>query len=293
MSTPAGEQGVERPWSGRGGRRLLRRSARLADPDRRPAPPWPVVATGVVAACLLSLPLLALVVEAPWSSAVDQLRSPAAGEALRLSLVTSLLAVLVAFALGVPLAWVQARVDYRGRSLVRAVTTLPLVLPPVVGGIALLLAFGRRGLAGPALGAIGVQLPFSTAGAVAAEAFVALPFLTLTVEGGLRQVDRRLEDAARTLGASRWDVFRTVTMPLVRPSLTAGAVLAWARALGEFGATITFAGNLPGSTQTLPLFVYVTLNGSDPDGAIILSLVLLGVSVVVLATLRDRWLRAL
>ena len=268
-------------------------AARELDPDRRPAPPPAVVVAGAVAAALLCLPLVALVVEAPWSSTLEQLRSPAAAQALRLSLVTSLLAVALAFCLGVPLAWVQARVDYPGRSLVRALTTLPLVLPPVVGGIALLLAFGRRGLAGPALGALGVQLPFTTAGAVAAEAFVALPFLTLTVEGGLRQVDRRLEDAARTLGASRWDVFRTVTLPLVRPSLTAGAVLAWARAIGEFGATITFAGNLPGTTQTLPLFVYVTLNGSDPDGAIILSLVLLGVSVAVLAALRDRWLRAL
>jgi len=267
--------------------------ARDADPDRRPGPPWPVVAVGALAAALLGLPVAALVVKAPWSSAVDELSSPAAVEALRLSLTTSLLAVATAMVLGVPLAWVQARVDYPGRSLVRALTTLPLILPPVVGGIALLLAFGRRGLAGPALGAAGVRLPFTTAGAVAAEAFVALPFLTLTVEGGLRQVDRRIEDAARTLGASPWQVFRTVTLPLVRPSLTAGAVLAWARALGEFGATITFAGNLPGTTQTLPLFVYVTLNGTDPDGAILLSLVLLGVSVVILATLRDRWLRAL
>ena len=188
---------------------------RAPDPDRRPGPPAAVVAAGALAAGLIALPLVALVVEAPWSAAGEQLRSPAAGQALRLSLVTSLLAVAVAFLLGVPLAWVQARVEYPGRSLVRAVTTLPLVLPPVVGGIALLLAFGRRGLAGPGLAALGVQLPFTTAGAVAAEAFVALPFLTLTVEGGLRQVDRRLEDAARTLGASRWDVFRTVTLPLV------------------------------------------------------------------------------
>ena len=269
------------------------RQAGAADPDRRPGPPGPVVVAGAAAAALLSLPLVALVVEAPWSSALEQLRSAAALDALRLSLVTSLLATGLAFLLGVPLAWVQARVDYPGRSLVRAVTTLPLVLPPVVGGIALLLAFGRRGLAAPVLEAVDVQLPFTMAGAVAAEAFVALPFLTLTVEGGLRQVDRRIEDAARTLGAGRWDVFRTVTLPLVRPSLTAGAVLAWARALGEFGATITFAGNLPGSTQTLPLFVYVTLNGDDPDAAIILSLVLLLVSVVVLAALRGRWLRAL
>ena len=271
----------------------MRRPAEADDPDRRPGPPWPVTATGALAAALITLPLAALVIEAPWSSAVNQLRSPAAGQALRLSLTTSLLAVAAAFVLGVPLAWVQARVDYPGRSLVRALTTLPLVLPPVVGGIALLLAFGRRGLVGPALDAVGVRLPFTMAGAVAAEAFVALPFLTLTVEGGLRQVDRRLEDAARAFGAGRWEVFRTVTLPLVRPSLTAGTVLAWARALGEFGATITFAGNLPGSTQTLPLFVYVTLNGSDPEGAIILGLGLLGVSVVVLAARRDRWLSVL
>ena len=182
----------------------MRRRAGAEDPDRRPGPPWPIAATGALAAILITLPLAALVIEAPWSSAIDQLRSPAAGQALRLSLTTSLLAVAVAFVLGVPLAWVQARVDYRGRSLVRALTTLPLVLPPVVGGIALLLAFGQRGLVGPALGAVGVRLPFTMAGAVAAEAFVALPFLTLTVEGGLRQVDRRLEDAARTLGAGRW-----------------------------------------------------------------------------------------
>ncbi len=271
----------------------MRLTARVPDPDRRPGPPWPIMAGGALAAALLTLPLAALLIEAPWSSAVEQLRAPAAIQALRLSLTTSLLAVAAAFVLGVPLAWVQARLDYPGRSLVRALTTLPLVLPPVVGGIALLLAFGRRGLIGPALGAAGVRLPFTMAGAVAAEAFVALPFLTLTVEGGLRQVDRRIEDAARTLGATRWQVFRTVTLPLIRPSLAAGAVLAWARALGEFGATITFAGNLPGTTQTLPLFVYVTLNGRDPDGAIILSLVLLGVSVVVLAALRDRWLRTL
>src|SRR5207244_1578904 len=192
-----------------------------------------------------------------------------------------------------PLAWVQARVPYRGRSLVRALTTLPMVLPPVVGGTALLLAFGRRGLVGGPLDRVGVHLPFSTAGAVAAEAFVAMPFLVLTVEAALRSADLRLEHAARTLGANRWTVFRRVTLPLLRPSLVAGALLCWARALGEFGATITFAGNLPGTTQTLPLFVYVKLQGANPDAAIVLSLVLLAVSVAVLVGLRERWLRAL
>jgi molybdate transport system permease protein len=195
--------------------------------------------------------------------------------------------------LGVPLAWVQARVAYPGRSVVRALTLLPMVLPPVVGGTALLLAFGRRGLVGGPLGHAGVHLPFSTAGAVAAEAFVAMPFLVITLEAALRSRGNQLEDAARTMGANRWTVFWRVTLPLLRPALVAGALLCWARALGEFGATITFAGNLPGTTQTLPLFVYVKLEGAHPDAAIVLSLVLLAVSAAVLVGLRDRWLRAL
>jgi molybdate transport system permease protein len=165
-----------------------------------------------------------------------------------------------------------------------------MVLPPVVGGVALLLAFGRRGLVGAQLDAIGVHLPFTTAGAVIAETFVAMPFLVLTLEAAFRSTDRRLEDAARTLGASRWTVFRRVTLPLVRPSLLAGIVLCWARALGEFGATITFAGNLPGVTQTLPLFVFLKLESTDADAAIVLSLVLVAVSLGVIVSLRDRWL---
>jgi len=209
-----------------------------------------------------------------------------------LSLVTSLAATAIALVLGVPLAWVQSRVEYPGKRVVRALTTLPMVLPPVVGGVALLLALGRRGLVGGALADVGVHLPFTTAGAVVAEAFVAMPFLVLTLEAAFSSVDRRLEDASRTLGASRFTTFRRVTLPLVRPSLVAGTVLCWARALGEFGATITFAGNLQGTTQTLPLFVYIKLEGSDPDAAIVLSIVLLGVSLAVLIGLRDRWLTA-
>ena len=258
---------------------------------RERAPAAPVV-VAAAAAVLFALPLAGLLWKAPWSSAWRSLSSDEAGQALRLSLVTSVSATALALALGVPLAWVQARVRYRGRSLVRALTTLPMVLPPVVGGTALLLALGRRGLVGPQLNRVGVHLPFSTAGAVLAEAFVAMPFLVLTVEAGLRTSDRGLEEAARTLGAGRWAVFRSVTLPLVRPSLLAGGVLCWARALGEFGATITFAGNLQGKTQTLPLFVYVKLESSDPGSAIVLSLVLLAVSLAVLVSLRDRWLRA-
>jgi molybdate transport system permease protein len=205
----------------------------------------------------------------------------------------SLSATAFSVLLGLPLAWVQARLVFRGRALLRGLTLLPIVLPPVVGGVALLTAFGRRGVLGHWLDAVcGVRLPFSTAGAVLAETFVALPFFVLTVEGGLRAVDRRLEDAARTLGAGPWMIFSRVTLPLIRPSLLAGAVLCWARALGEFGATITFAGNFPGRTQTLPLAVYLLLE-SRPEAGIAVSLVLVAISLAVLVVLRDRWLRTL
>ena len=193
---------------------------------------------------------------------------------------------------GVPLAWVLARARFRGLFLLRALVTLPLVLPPVVGGVALLLAFGRLGVVGRSLDLwFGFTLPFTTLGVIVAEAFVAMPFLVVTVEGAFRSLDRGYEEAAATLGASRFATFRRVTLPLVGPSLVAGAVLCWARALGEFGATITFAGNFPGRTQTMPLAVYLAME-TDPEAAIALSLVLLLVSVAVLALLRDRWLRA-
>jgi molybdate transport system permease protein len=204
--------------------------------------------------------------------------------------VTSTCATVVALVLGVPLAWVQARVEYRGRSIVRALTMLPMVLPPVVGGVALLLAFGRRGLVGQWLDRwFGIRLPFSTAGVVLAEAFVAMPFLLLAVEAGFRSVGTGLEDAARTLGARPWTVFRRVTLPLVRPALVAGTALCWARAIGEFGATITFAGNVRGRTETMPLAIYLSLQ-NDPRAAVTSGLVLLAVSVVVLATMRNRWM---
>lgn len=255
--------------------------------DRAPLGP---VIVAAVAGLLFAIPLAGLLWRAPWSSAWDILGNGPALDALRLSLITSLMATALAIALGVPLAWVQARVHYPGKRIVRAVTTLPLVLPPVVGGVALLLALGRRGIVGSQLERVGVNLPFSTAGAVVAQVFVAMPFLVLTMEAAFRSTDRRLEDAARTLGAGRFTAFRLVTLPLVTPSLIAGTVLCWARALGEFGATITFAGNLRGATQTLPLFVYLKLEGANSDEAIVLSLVLLGISMAVLIGLRDRWL---
>jgi molybdate transport system permease protein len=269
--------------------RTWRRARAEGIPDRPPIVP---LAIATVGALLFALPLLGLLWRAPWGSAWDVLNTQPARDALRLSLVTSLSATGVAIVLGVPLAWVQARVSYPGKRFVRALTTLPMVLPPVVGGVALLLALGRRGIVGSQLDKVGINLPFTTGGAIVAETFVAMPFLVLTLEAAFRSSDRRLEDAARTLGAGRFTVFRRVTLPLVTPSLIAGIVLCWARALGEFGATITFAGNLQGTTQTLPLFVYIKLEGSNPDSAIVLSLVLLVISLVVLVALRDRWLTA-
>lgn len=235
-------------------------------------------------------PLVGLLWRAPWGDIGTILGGSEVRTALRLSLVCSLWATALSAILGLPLAWVLGRMTFPGRRLMRALTTLPMVFPPVVGGVALLLAFGRRGLVGQWLDrSLGIQLPFTITGAVLAETFVAMPFLVITAEAAFRSIDRRYEDAARTLGASRWTVMRRVTLPLAAPSLVAGAVLCWARALGEFGATITFAGNVPGKTQTMPIAVYLALQ-SEPEGAIVLSLVLLAVSLAVLIGLRDRWL---
>lgn len=259
--------------------------------ERRLAP-WPLGLPAVVGAAFLLLPLVGLLQRAPWRALPHLLAEPGVVQALRLSLVSATLATAIALAVGVPLAWVLARVQVPGVTVLRALVTVPLVLPPVVGGVALLMAFGRRGLLGQYLfDWTGLSLPFTAAAVVMAETFVAMPFLVVTVEGAFRSADRDLDEAAATLGASRMTVFRRVSLPLIGPSVLAGAVLCWARALGEFGATITFAGNFPGRTQTMPLAVYLALQ-SDPDAALALSLVLLLVSVVVLVTMRSRWLRA-
>lgn len=254
--------------------------------------PWVLTVPAVGGLVFLVLPLAGLLLRAPWSTMGERLAEPRVLEALRLSLVTATLATAICLVLGVPLAWLLARGNLPGRRLLRALVTVPLVLPPVVGGVALLLVLGRNGLAGRWLHeAFGFSLPFTTAGVVVAEAFVAMPFLVISVEGALKAADSRFEEAATTLGASRWRVFSRITLPLVAPGVSAGAVLCWARALGEFGATITFAGNFPGTTQTMPLAVYLALE-TDPEAAIVLSLVLLAVSVVVLASLRERWVGA-
>jgi molybdate transport system permease protein len=252
--------------------------------------PLPLLLPALLAVAFLVLPLLGLVVRAPWSSIGPQLAQPEVGQALRLSLVTATLATLVSLVLGVPLAWVLARAQIRGRSVLRALVTVPLVLPPVVGGVALFLVLGRNGLLGrPLYEHLGVTIPFTTTAVVIAETFVAMPFLVISVEGALRAADARFEDAAATLGADRWTTFRRVTLPLVAPGIAAGGVLCWARARGEFGATITFAGNFPGTTQTMPLAVYLALQ-RDPEAAVTLAVVLLAVSLGTLLLLRDRWL---
>ncbi len=261
--------------------------SRPRDGARVPAPLLLPAALGVV---FLVLPVVGLLLRTPWSSLWPQLTAPGVGQALRLSLLSATIATLLSLVLGVPLAWVLARSAIRGRAVLRALVTVPLVLPPVVGGVALFLVLGRQGLVGAWLDeTFGITIPFTTTAVVIAETFVAMPFLVISVEGALRAADARFEDVAATLGAGRWTTFRRVTLPLVAPGIAAGAVLCWARALGEFGATITFAGNFPGTTQTMPLAVYLALQ-RDPEAAIVLSLVLLGVSLGTLLLLRERWL---
>jgi molybdate transport system permease protein len=269
-------------------------TAQLAPSRRRRRPgqgiPAPLLVPAAVGVLFLVLPLVGLLIRAPWSAIGPALAEPAVGQALRLSLLSASLATVVSTVLGVPLAWVLARSQVRGRSVLRALVTVPLVLPPVVGGVALFLVLGRQGLIGGWLDdTFGITIPFTTAAVVIAETFVAMPFLVISVEGALRAADARFEDVAATLGADRWTTFRRVTLPMVAPGVAAGAVLCWARALGEFGATITFAGNFPGTTQTMPLAVYLALQ-RDPEAAIVLSLVLLAVSLATLLLLRDRWL---
>ena len=246
-----------------------------------------------LAVVLLALPIVGLLQRMPWSSLPELLGDDVTLDALRVSLVVSLVAAIVVLVLGTPLAWALGRTDLPGRRIVRALVVLPMVLPPVVGGAALLFALGRRGLVGQWLDRwFGLTLPFTLAGAIVAATFVALPFYVIAVEGALRTARRELDDlegVASTLGAPPLTVLRRITLPRLLPAMGAGLALAWARALGEFGATITFAGNLPGRTQTLPLATFLALQ-SEPERALALSLVMLVVALAVLLPLRDRWL---
>ena len=240
---------------------------------------------------LVALPLLGLVVRTPWTRIAEVLTSETTLTALRLSLVVATSAAAISLVTGFPLAWALARGSFRGKTLVRALVVLPLVMPPVVAGVGLLAAFGRRGLVGSWLHDwFGVQLTFTTAAAVLAATFVSLPLAVLALEAGFRGLDERLEDAASTLGASRWYVLRRVTLPLMAPQIAAAAVLSWARALGEFGATITFAGNLQGRTQTLPLAVFEKLQ-TDQAAAFAISMLLIAIAAAVIFALRGRFLR--
>jgi molybdate transport system permease protein len=249
--------------------------------------PAAVVVLAAAGVAFILLPLIGLLERSPWSRLSSVLASDAALEGLRVSLIVSFGAAGLSLLIGVPLGLVLGRASFPGRSVVRALSLLPLVLPPVVAGLGLLTAFGRRGLLGGPARAVGLELPFTTAGAVVAATFVSFPFLVLAVEAGLRSLDVRYEGAAASLGAGRWYVLRRVTLPLLGPQILAGTTLAWARALGEFGATITFAGNFRGETQTLPLAVFESFQ-SDPAAATLLSLLLVLLSLGVLVALRGR-----
>ena len=255
----------------------------------RPQIPLALVVLGVIAAAFVALPIAGIISRGAWGRAPSVLASSGTLTALRLSIVVATAAALFDLALGVPLALVLARTSFRGKALLRAVVLLPLVLPPVVAGVGLLAALGRRGLLGGILDSVGVQLPFTTPAPVIATAFVSFPLVVLATEAGLRSLDPRLEDAARTMGGSTWYVLRRVTLPLVRVQIGAGLVLAWARALGEFGATLMFAGNLAGRTQTLPLAVF-EVSQTDPEGALVVALLLVAISLAVIVALRGRLL---
>jgi molybdate transport system permease protein len=253
--------------------------------------PAVVVPPALVGVLFLLLPTLAMLVRTPWGRLGAIYRDQHVWTALRISLESSLEATVASLVFGVPLAWVLARLRLPGIGIARAIVTIPLVLPPVIGGVALFNAFGRKGLLGSSIHSVfGHDLPFSFAGIVLAQVFVAMPFLVITVEGAFRIADRGVEEAAATLGASRSRIFLQVTVPLVLPAIVAGAVLCWARALGEFGATLLFGGNVQGSTQTLPTLV-LTVFQRDPADAPALALPLMALAVVVLIGLRDKWLR--
>jgi molybdate transport system permease protein len=281
------------PRSSRSGRLASRGPGPMASRTARRvdnALPWPAIVLAALAVVFFALPLVGLVGRTPWSDVTSILRTAGVRQALKLSIICSACATALSVLLGLPLAWLLARRRFAGHSVVRGLCLLSIVLPPVVGGVALLFALGPDGLVGQWLDRwFDVRLPFTAGGVVIAQTFVAMPYFVLTVEAALRRTDAGHDDTARTLGASSWYSFRRVTLPGVRSALIAGAVLSWARAFGEFGATLTFAGSFPGKTQTLPLSVYSTL-GTDRQQAIVLALLMVVVSVGVLIGLRGRWL---
>jgi len=248
-------------------------------------PGW-IYAPAVAGSAFVLLPLVAMVSRVDWSNFFALITSQSSTDALLLSLQTCVTSTVICVVIGVPMAVVLARTEFPGQGLLRSLVLLPLVLPPVVGGIALLYTFGRRGLLGETLEMLGFQIAFSSIAVVMAQTFVALPFLVVSLEGALRTAGRQYEVIAASLGARPTIVFRRVTLPLVLPALISGAVLSFARALGEFGATITFAGSLQGVTRTLPLEIYLQRE-TDPDAAVALSLVLVVVAVAIIGFARQ------
>ena len=260
---------------------------------RGPSSPRGLSVIGIPAAALVLVPVVAIAWRTPWSNFWSAVSNDSSRTALVLSLRTSLVTTALALVFGTPVAWLLANSRFRGRAVLRSLLVLPMVLPPVVGGVALLYAFGRRGVVGGILDDwFGIRLAFTETAAVMAQFFVAAPFFIVVMEAAFEQVDHRIIGAARSFGAGPWRTFLTVTLPLVGPSVLAGLVLTWARALGEFGATITFAGNTAGRTQTIPLAVYGALE-SGSDSALALSMLMVAVSVGVLVSLRSRWVGAL
>ncbi|HJL91165.1 MAG TPA: molybdate ABC transporter permease subunit [Acidimicrobiales bacterium] len=252
--------------------------------------PKTVVLFATIAILFLLSPLIGLLQRMPWSGLADLLGSDVVLDAFLLSLLVSFSAALAVLVFGIPIAWFLARSNFPFMKLLRAVVLLPMVLPPVVGGTALLFAFGRQGFLGKWLSDwFGLTLPFTTAGSVVAAVFVSMPFFVVAVESAFRSINEDLEKTAETLGASPPKIFLRITLPRIFPSIIAGLALSWARALGEFGATITFAGNMPGETQTLPLAIFLALE-TKPEAALALSLVMIVTSLAILIPYRDQWL---
>ncbi|MBT68875.1 MAG: molybdate ABC transporter permease subunit [Acidimicrobiaceae bacterium] len=252
--------------------------------------PKTVVLFATIAILFLLSPLIGLLQRMPWSGLADLLGSDVVLDAFLLSLLVSFSAALAVLVFGIPIAWFLARSNFPFMKLLRAIVLLPMVLPPVVGGTALLFAFGRQGFLGKWLSDwFGLTLPFTTAGSVVAAVFVSMPFFVVAVESAFRSINEDLEKTAETLGASPPKIFLRITLPRIFPSIIAGLALSWARALGEFGATITFAGNMPGETQTLPLAIFLALE-TKPEAALALSLVMIVTSLAILIPFRDQWL---
>ena len=242
-------------------------------------PVW-IYLPAMIGAMLVIVPLVAILLKIDWPHFIPLITSESSRAALVLSLKTAAASTAVCVMIGVPMALVLARGKFPGQSILRALVLLPLVLPPVVGGIALLYTFGRQGLLGHQLEVLGIRIAFSTTAVILAQSFVSLPFLVVSLEGALRTAGNNYESIAATLGGRPTTVLRTVTLPLVIPGLMSGAVLAFARSLGEFGATLTFAGSLQGVTRTLPLEIYLQRE-TDPDAAVALSLLLIVVAAII------------